>query len=86
MSEPGQYEDQWMGPRAVVKYVGLPSIKAFYQSVQRGEIPAYKWRKRGLRCKKSELDALFSPRPVGRRDNARDNRSKRGGRSLRRAG
>lgn len=48
----------WMTVPETVKYLGLPSDKALYQAVRRGQIPAHRLGKR-LRFSAVELDRVL---------------------------
>lgn len=49
----------WLNPDQALVYLGLPSRKALYQAVRRGQIPAHRLGRR-LRFNRRELDALLS--------------------------
>ena len=48
----------WMNVPETVQYLGLPSTKALYQAVRRGQIPAHRLGKR-LRFSAVELDRVL---------------------------
>ena len=48
-----------MDAEEVVRYLKLPSRRAVYQGVRRGEIPAYRLGKRRLRFRRDELEKLL---------------------------
>ncbi len=45
----------WLNPPQAARYLGLPSLKALYQAVRRGQIPVHRFGKR-LRFNRVELD------------------------------
>jgi len=45
----------WLSPPQAVRYLRLPSLKALYQAVRRGQIPVHRLGKR-LRFNRVELD------------------------------
>jgi excisionase family DNA binding protein len=50
----------WLNPPQAVRYLGLPSLKALYQAVRRGQIPAHRLGLKRLRFNKHELDKLMT--------------------------
>jgi excisionase family DNA binding protein len=50
----------WLNPLEAVRYLGLPSLKALYQAVRRGQIPAHRLGLKRLRFNKRELDELMA--------------------------
>lgn len=48
----------WLNAEQTAVYLALPSAKAVYQAVRRGEIPVYRFGKR-LRFKSDDLDDLL---------------------------
>lgn len=51
-------ERTWLTPAQAVRYLGLPSIRALYQCVRRGQLPAHRLG-RSLRFLRGELDAVL---------------------------
>lgn len=49
----------WLTSDEAVKYLGLSSIKALYQCVRRGVVPAHRLGKRRLRFHRQELDQVL---------------------------
>jgi excisionase family DNA binding protein len=47
--------EPWMTAEQAAEYLGLPSRKALYQAVRRGQIPVHRFGKR-LRFSRAELD------------------------------
>lgn len=52
----------WMTAQQAWQYIGLPSVKALYQAIRRGDIPHYRCGRR-LRFKRAELDAWLERKP-----------------------
>jgi len=50
----------WLNPPQAARYLGLPSLKALYQAVRRGQIPAHRLGLKRLRFNKHELDKLMA--------------------------
>ena len=50
----------WLNPAQAARYLGLPSLKALYQAVSRGQIPAHRLGLKRLRFHKRELDELLA--------------------------
>lgn len=48
----------WLGADDAAAYLGMPSRKALYQAVRRGQVPAHRLGRR-LRFSRPELDALL---------------------------
>jgi excisionase family DNA binding protein len=55
----------WLNADQAAKYLALPSAKAIYEAVRRGEIPAHRLGERRLRFRRDELDALLDSRLIG---------------------
>jgi excisionase family DNA binding protein len=55
---------RWLTPADAVAYLGLPSIRALYQRVRRGQVRAHKFG-RHLRFLVEELDEACSAEPIG---------------------
>ena len=52
----------WMTADQAWRYVGLPTVKALYQAIRRGDVPHYRCGRR-LRFKRAELDAWLGSKP-----------------------
>lgn len=52
-------EQVWLRPEQVVRYLKLPSLKALYQAVRRGQLPAHHFGRR-LLFSRSEVDRQLS--------------------------
>ncbi len=50
----------WLNPPQAARYLGLPYLKALYQAVRRGQIPAHRLGLKRLRFNKHELDKLMA--------------------------
>jgi hypothetical protein len=50
--------DRWLTPDEAFVHLGLPTRKALYAAVARGQVPVHRWNTR-LRFARSELDALL---------------------------
>lgn len=48
--------DGWMTADQTASYLNLPSRKALYQAVRRGQIPGHRIGRRRLRFSRSEID------------------------------
>jgi len=55
----------WLTAEQTADYLALPSAKAVYEAVRRGEIPAHRLGERRLRFSSEELDALLESRLIG---------------------
>ncbi len=51
--------DGWLTTDEAVTYLGLPSRKALYQAVRRGQVPARRLGVRRMRFSRVELDRLL---------------------------
>jgi excisionase family DNA binding protein len=49
----------WMNAETAARYLGMPSRRALYQAVRRGQIPGHRIGRR-LRFSKAELDQWVS--------------------------
>jgi excisionase family DNA binding protein len=49
---------QWMTAAEAAAYLRLPSRKALYQAVRRGQLPAYRLGTRLLRFRRADLDRV----------------------------
>lgn len=50
---------EWLDVGAAVRYLALPSRKALYQAVRRGQIPMHRLGKRRMRFRRAELDQVL---------------------------
>jgi len=50
---------EWLTAEELAEYLSLPSRKAVYQAVRRGDLPAYRLGKR-VRFRRDEIDALMT--------------------------
>ena len=50
---------EWLDAHAAVQYLGLPSRRALYQAVRRGQIPTHRLGKRRMRFRRAELDEVL---------------------------
>ena len=57
--EPVGTRDGWLTTDEAVAYLGLPSRKALYQAVRRGQVPARRLGVRRMRFSRDELDRLL---------------------------
>ena len=48
--------ERWLTAEEAVAYLGLPSRKALYQAVRRGQIPVHRLGQRRMRFSRAELD------------------------------
>lgn len=60
---------EWLDAPAAVKHLGLPSLKALYQLVRGGDVPAHKLGRR-LRFARADLDAVIRAGALSRRTTA----------------
>ncbi len=51
----------WLTADEATVFLGLPSRKALYAAVERGQVPAHRLGRRRLRFSRDELDALLGP-------------------------
>lgn len=49
---------KWLTPIEAAVHLGLPSVRALYQAVRRGTVPAHRLGRR-LRFSRDELDRLL---------------------------
>jgi excisionase family DNA binding protein len=54
------YGDSWMNADEATAYLGYRTRAALYQAVRRGTVPAHRLGARGLRFRRSELDAKLT--------------------------
>jgi excisionase family DNA binding protein len=52
--------DGWMTADQATQYLNLPSRKALYQAVRRGQIPGHRVGARRLRFSKAEIDQVIA--------------------------
>jgi excisionase family DNA binding protein len=57
--------DRWLTADEAVAYLGLPSRKALYQAVRRGQLPVHRLGKRRMRFSRAELDRALVGANVG---------------------
>ena len=57
--EPLGARETWLTTDEAVAYLGLPSRKALYQAVRRGQVPAHRLGVRRMRFSRGELDELL---------------------------
>ena len=50
---------EWFGADEATSYLGLPSRKALYQAVRRGQVPAHRLGSRRMRFRRVELDQIL---------------------------
>ena len=50
---------EWFGADEATSYLGLPSRKALYQAVRRGQVPVHRLGPRRMRFRRVELDDLL---------------------------
>ena len=50
---------EWLGVDQAARYLGLPSRKALYQAVRRGQIPVHRLGTRRMRFRCAELDQVL---------------------------
>ena len=50
---------EWLGATEAAGYLGLPSRKALYQAVRRGQVPAHRLGARRMRFRRVELDEVL---------------------------
>jgi excisionase family DNA binding protein len=55
----GTAASPWMTAEQAASYLGLPSIRALYQAVRRGQVPARRLGRR-LRFLRQDLDATLA--------------------------
>jgi len=51
---------EWMNADELAEYLSLPSRKAVYQAVRRGEIPAHRFGEKRLRFRRDEIDEVLA--------------------------
>jgi len=54
----------WLSALEATRYLRLPSVRALYQAVRRGWVPAHKFGPRQLRFHRLELDRVLGA-PAG---------------------
>jgi excisionase family DNA binding protein len=50
---------EWLGVDQAACYLGLPSRKALYQAVRRGQVPVHRLGTRRVRFRRAELDHVL---------------------------
>ena len=50
----------WLTTDQAAQYLGLPSRKALYQAVRRGQVPVHRLGPRRMRFHRDELDRLLA--------------------------
>lgn len=50
---------EWLGVDQAARYLGLPSRKALYQAVRRGQLPVHRLGTRRMRFRRVELDQVL---------------------------
>jgi len=50
---------EWLGVDQAARYLGLPSRKALYQAVRRGQVPVHRLGTRRMRFRRAELDQVL---------------------------
>src|SRR6266404_7469858 len=50
---------EWLGIDQAARYLGLPSRKALYQAVRRGQVPVHRLGTRRMRFRRAELDQVL---------------------------
>jgi excisionase family DNA binding protein len=53
-------EGPWLTTDQAVQYLALPSRKALYQAVRRGQVPVHRLGLRRMRFSRVELDELLT--------------------------
>ena len=54
---------RWLTADEATVHLGLPSRKALYAAVERGQVPAHRLGRRRLRFRQDELDSLLGRLP-----------------------
>jgi hypothetical protein len=50
---------EWLNASEATRYLGLPSCKALYQAVRRGQVPMHRFGARRMRFRRLELDSIL---------------------------
>jgi excisionase family DNA binding protein len=58
----GPRQGEWLTAKEAVAYLRLPSARALYQAVRRGQVPAHRLGPRRLRFSRAELDRALDSR------------------------
>ena len=66
-----QDQAEWLGATAAARYLGLPSRKALYQAIRRGQVPFHRFGARRMRFRRADLDQVLQR---GRQTPALDSR------------
>lgn len=53
----------WLNAREAAEYLRLPTVRALYKRIERGQLPAHRFG-RQLRFARREIDALLRSPPV----------------------
>ncbi len=57
-SKPLNVTGPWLNAEQAAEYLAMPTVKAIYEAVRRGQIPVYRLGNR-LRFRREELDKLL---------------------------
>lgn len=52
----------WLDPEEAAAYLRLPSVKALYQAVRRGQVPVHRRANKAMLFHKGELDQTLMKR------------------------
>ncbi len=52
-------EAVWLTVEETVRYLGLPSRRALYQAIRRGQVPVHRLGARRMRFRRAELDQVL---------------------------
>ena len=63
-NDPAPVLGPWLNTEQARDYLGLPSRKALYQAVRRGQVPVHRLGEKRLRFSRSELDQLLQQNRV----------------------
>ena len=61
-SEGPRQASGWLTSEEAAAYLRLPSVRALYQAVRRGQVPAHRLGPRRLRFSRAELDRALDSR------------------------
>lgn len=50
---------EWLGAKDAARYLGLPSRRALYQAIRRGQVPVHRLGARRMRFRRAELDQVL---------------------------
>jgi len=62
MSDTARVPTPWLTPEEAVEYLRLPSVRALYQAVRRGEVPCHRRARRTMLFHREELDSALKAR------------------------